>query len=196
MAVAQNSNGVKPLRERPLDFAYFLFFALHIPATLLIDLQALYPQSLVPGIIAQLPKFYISMSKDPLISGAFSGSDAFIWFRTFLTLEAIFQLPVFVLGMRGLLRGSRAIYVLLLIYGASTATTTLPCIAVVFTTPITSAETVAANIASISAEQRLLLLTSYIPFFLMPLLITVDMASRVLTLVREGERVSKAAKSR
>ncbi|KAI0825504.1 transmembrane protein 6/97 [Irpex lacteus] len=187
---------VKPLKERPLDLLYFLFFAIHIPATLLIDLQALYPPNLTPQWIAQLPQFYITMSKDPLISGAFSGSDAFVWFRTFLTLEAIFQLPVFVLGMYGLLRGSKSIYILLLIYGASTSTTTLPCIAVVLFTPITSAETIAANVTSITAQQQILLLASYIPFFLVPLLITVDMAFRVLALVREGERALVAAKTR
>ena len=91
--------------------------------------------------------------------------------------------------------GSRSIYVLLLIYGASTATTTLPCITVVLSTPITSAETIAAGIASITVQQRLLLLTSYFPFFLIPLVIPVDMAYRILSLVRDAERASKVTKS-
>ncbi|KAI0690335.1 transmembrane protein 6/97 [Cytidiella melzeri] len=185
-----------PLKKRPLDLIYFLFFAMHIPATLLIDLQALYPARLTPSAIAQLPHLYIAMSKDPLITGAFSNSDAYVWFKPFLILEAIFQLPIFVLGMRGLLRGSHSIYILLLIYGASTTTTTLPCLAVVLATPTTSAETIAANIASVTVQQRLSLLSSYIPFFLVPLLITVDMAFRVLALVREGELATTAAKTR
>jgi hypothetical protein len=92
--------------------------------------------------------------------------------------------------------GSRSIYVLLLIYGASTATTTLPCVAVILNAPITSAETIAANIASITVQQQLLLLVSYVPFFLIPLLITVDMAFRVLALVREGERAVTATKTK
>lgn len=95
-----------------------------------------------------------------------------------------------------LIIGSRSIYVLLLIYGASTATTTLPCLAVVLTTPITSAETIAASIASVTAQQRFSLLASYIPFFLLPLLISVDMAFRILHLIREGERAKVAAKTR
>lgn len=63
-------------------------------------------------------------------------------------------------------------------------------------TPTTSAETIAANTASITTQQQILLLASYIPFFLVPLLITVDMAFRVLALVRVGEQALVAAKTR
>jgi hypothetical protein len=39
---------------------------------------------------------------------------------------------------------------------------------------------------SITAAQRYLLLSSYIPFFLVPLLMTIDMAGRVARLVQLG----------
>lgn len=91
---------------------------------------------------------------------------------------------------------SRAIYVLVLLYGASTATTTLPCVAVIFQTPETSASTIAQNIASVTSAQRLLLLSSYIPFLLIPLIMAVDMAFRVLSLVEAGVRTTHADKSK
>lgn len=63
----------------------------HIPATLLIDLQALYRPSLTPDFIRALPQLYVQMSNDPLVGGALDllgDSKHFIWFKTFLALEA------------------------------------------------------------------------------------------------------------
>jgi len=141
------------------------------------------------------------MSNDPLVGGVagyFAGtnSDQFLWFKCFVVLEAVFQLPVFFLGMRGLYNDSRAIYVLILLYGASTATTTLPCVAVIFQTPETTASTIVQNIASVTSAQRLLLLSSYIPFLVIPLIMAVDMAFRVFNLVEAGVRAADANKSK
>ncbi|KAH9852601.1 transmembrane protein 6/97 [Lenzites betulinus] len=196
-----------PLAQRPRDLVYFLFFAIHLPATFLIDLQALYPKEWVPSVISNLAKFYVEMSADPLIGsslGYFGQAqvDAYTWFRTLLVLEAFFQVPVFVLGLRGLWKGSRSIYVLLLIYASSAATTTLPCLSVILSTPISltpltipsaAAQTSATVALSLTAEQRLLLLSSYIPFFLVPFVMAVDMALRVqgIASARREPKVSK-----
>ncbi|KAG1811512.1 transmembrane protein 6/97 [Suillus subaureus] len=178
-----------PITSRPLDLVYFTFFLVHIPATLLIDLQALYPPSLTPYFIRGFPQLYVQMSNDPLIGsvlGMLGDSKPFVWFKTFLAVEALFQLPVFVLGARGLWRDSRSIYVLLLIYAASTTTTTLPCLSVLITTPTTSAQTITDKVLSVTTSQRFLLLSSYIPFFMIPFIMTIDMASRLSKLVTTG----------
>ena len=72
-----------------------------------------------------LMMFYINMSKDPLIggvAGVFGDSTHLMWFKTFIVLEAyvsvhssilyalichsrLFQVPVFILGLRGLYKG-------------------------------------------------------------------------------------------
>ena len=88
--------------------------------------------------------------------------------------------------------GTSSIYVLLLAYAASTATTTLPCIAVVLATPV-SATSLGPGL-SITSEQRLLLLSSYIPFFLVPLVMALDMAARVSKLAGDGARARRAVK--
>jgi len=187
----------KPLTSRPLDLVYVIFFLSHIPASLLIDLQTIYPAKLVPTAIQKLPEWYFQTSNDILIGsmmGYLGNNDHLIWFKSFLFLEITFQVPVFFLGIYGLWRGSRAIYILLLIYAASTTTTTLPCLAVILTTPITSPQTILQGIASVTSEQRLFLFASYFPFFLMPLVMTLDMASRVLKLIRVGEKFENAEK--
>ncbi|KAI0352093.1 hypothetical protein OH77DRAFT_814945 [Trametes cingulata] len=197
-----------PLSQRRRDLVYFLFFAIHLPATFLIDLQALYPKEWVPSLISNLPRFYVEMSNDPLIGSAMgyfgqSQMEAYTWFRSFLLVEAFFQVPVFIIGLRGLWTGSTSIYVLLLIYAASTTTTTLPCLAVILSTPVSPTPLTASSVASeaakalglsLSAEQRLLLLSSYIPFFLVPLVMTIDMAFRVQSLVSAGGQAQKGAK--
>ena len=79
----------------------------------------------------------------------------------------------------------------MLVYAASTATTPLPCLAVIIQTPTTSPETLAANIVSITTAERLILLLSYLPFFLLPLGMTVDMAQRLTGLINAGLNASE-----
>ncbi|KDR80626.1 hypothetical protein GALMADRAFT_240968 [Galerina marginata CBS 339.88] len=186
-----------PLTARPLDLLYFLFFAMHLPASLIIDLQYIYPPQLVPGFLRGLLDMYIDMSRDPLIGGvhgAFGDSGHLMWFKTFLVLEAVFQIPVFVLGLRGLYKGSQSIYPLLVLYGASSATTTLACITAVLQTPELTDIALSRGVAAVTSQQRLMLLSSYVPFFLVPLIMAADMAFRVSTLVRKGIKMEEEEK--
>jgi len=186
-----------PLSSRPIDLFYFIFFVIHIPATLLIDCQAIWPKGLVPKSLQLLPPWYVGMSGDPLIGGAmgiFNNESELAWFKSFLYLEALFQLPVFVIGAYGLWRNSRGIYGLLVLYGASTGTTTLACIAAVLGTPATSAATIAQNIVSVTPEQRAMLLSSYVPFCVIPLFLAVDMALRLQKLASVGIRALESSK--
>ena len=55
--------------------------------------------------------YYLTAYNDPLIGGVmgFFGpakAESFNWFRTFVIMEAWWQLPVFLLGMRGLYKGA------------------------------------------------------------------------------------------
>ena len=84
----------------------------------------------------------------------------------------------------------------MLVYGASTATTTLPCLTVLLFTPITNAQTIAAGIQSITVFQYFLLLSSYLPFFLVPMFMAVDMAIRIAKLLPTGVAVTAERKSR
>lgn len=84
------------------------------------------------------------------------------------------------------------IYPLLLIYAASTSTTLLPCLATVLTTPVspvpelTSIVLEQAKMLSITPEQRMLLIASYVPFLIIPMVMAVDMAGRIGELMIKG----------
>ncbi|KAI0001580.1 hypothetical protein BJV77DRAFT_968733 [Russula vinacea] len=181
----------RPLTSRPIDlFTLFSSWYVHIPATLLIDCQAIWPKQFLPELVQAIPPLYVSMSGDPLIGRAMgilgNGSE----------LACLFQLPVFVLGARGLWRDSPGIYSLLVLYGASTCTTTLACVATIIGTPTTSATTIAQKVISITLEQRVLLLCSYVPFFIIPLCIAVDMALRLQKLASAGVRALEGSKEK
>lgn len=91
---------------------------------------------------------------------------------------------------------SPRIYGLLALYGASTCTTTLACLAMIIDAPTTSAATFAQNIISITSEQRVLLLCSYVPFFIIPLCIGVDMVFRLHKLASAGIRALESSKEK
>ncbi|THU86226.1 hypothetical protein K435DRAFT_684042 [Dendrothele bispora CBS 962.96] len=175
-----------PLTQRPLDFLYFSFFLTHVPASLLIDFQALYPPSYVPSLLLNLQRWYVGFSGDPLIGGMAQGkgNDELVWFSTFVWLELLFQFPVFLLGMKGLWKGSKSIYPLLLAYSASTATTTLPCVFFIL-----------KSAYQISSAQQAMLLSSYIPFFLVPFGMALDMACRLYSIVTSAESVAVKEKT-
>jgi len=79
--------------------------------------------------------------------------------------------------------GSKSIYALLLAYAASTATTTLPCVFFIL-----------KSAAQVSSAQQAMLLSSYIPFFLIPFGMAVDMAIRLHKIVASaGELKEKTS---
>jgi hypothetical protein len=94
---------------------------------------------------------------------------------------------------------SPGIYGLLALYGASTCTTILACIATIIDIPTTSAAATfkfAQKVTSITSEQRVLLLCSYVPFFIIPLCIGVDMTFRLHKLASAGIRALESSEEK
>ncbi|KAK7052314.1 putative membrane protein [Favolaschia claudopus] len=187
----------RPLTSRPLDLVYFGFFVSHIFASLCIDFQALYPPALVPSFLRVFANWYLEMSNDPFLNVMFGrDNDPLIWFKSFLFLEVFFQFPTFFIAARGLLNDSRKNYVLMLVYGASTTTTVWPCLWTLLAIPGPSPAALASGIATLTFEQRAMLLSSYVPFCLLPLLMTVDMALRLHSIVGKALAASNADKTK
>jgi EXPERA (EXPanded EBP superfamily) len=104
--------------------------------------------------------------------------------------------PRFFLCILNRVSGSPGIYGLLALYGASTSTTTLACLAMIIDLPTTTAATFAQKVISVTSEQRVLLLCSYVPFFIIPLCIGVDMAFRLHKLASAGIRALESSKEK
>ncbi|VDB91976.1 unnamed protein product [Peniophora sp. CBMAI 1063] len=200
MVTASPSGSPRPLSSRWLDAVYVGYFLIHIPATVLLDLQSIYPAAYTPAWFRAIPVWYVGFANDPLIAGALglvkTSPTEFAWLKSFMWLEALFQLPLFFYGAYGLWKDSFSVYVPILLYGASTATTTLACVALVLATPSTSAATAAAGIASVTFAQRANLLANYLPFLFLPLIMALDMSSRMYKLALKGLKVEQASKSK
>lgn len=81
-----------------------------------------------------------------------------------------FQLPIFFFAARALYAGppkSQTHYPIMLAYSASSCTTTFGCLAILWTS------------AGLTQFQMLLLMGSYVPFFLVPFGMAIDMTLRL-----------------
>jgi hypothetical protein len=78
------------------------------PITLTLDIQSLYPPSLLAGTpFPAFMKWYINFSRDPILLGAMSSNPAWDWLKCFLKMEAFVQLPSFFIGAYGLYKSEQ-----------------------------------------------------------------------------------------
>ncbi|QRV88956.1 transmembrane protein [Ceratobasidium sp. AG-Ba] len=187
------------LTERPLELVYFVYFLMHVPATLLIDAQGIMPPNILPESFRKLVNFYVNLSGDPLIAGAIGlhgSATQFTWFHTFVAMECLFQLPAFLIGMSMLKRESPYLPILLVMYGAHVTTTVVPALTTVLATPRTTAEILAEKgpFQSMTQAQVLMFLSSYLPFLIMPLIMMIDGSMRLVKLVQRNLALEKTAK--
>ncbi|BEJ14773.1 hypothetical protein CspHIS471_0405400 [Cutaneotrichosporon sp. HIS471] len=165
---------------RTLDRVYFIFLICHIPATLVMDGQAVYPSWMVPGPLDALKEWYLNFLRDPIMAGVFAKDPTMRFMMPFFYLEMFFQLPCFVLGAAGLWKNDRRVWPLLVAYGASTATTLLPVLQRLLFDTKTSPPLTAVELAG--------LLGCYVPFLAIPLLMAVDLGFRIAKLLGGGPR--------
>ena len=81
--------------------AFLFFFGSHIPATLCIDLQALFP-NIYPTPLQNLLSFYTSTFNDQLMAAPHD-----TWFRAIVAGEFVFQLPFFFVMVHALLNSEK-----------------------------------------------------------------------------------------
>ena len=77
-----------PLFKRPMDLLYFVFFALHTPITVFLDVPSMFPKSILPQFVLDLNKWAIVTSNDPLVQGAQTAlGGQWTWLQCFFVLE-------------------------------------------------------------------------------------------------------------
>ena len=143
-----------------LRVVLLVFFATHIPATLLIDSQAVLPPRLVPPFAADLLAWHVSRTSDPVMTAPFPP-----WFRALVLGELVFQLPFFFVATYAFACRRNWIRIPALVYGVHTATTLLPILLEVYES---------TTVPSPAARAQLLLL--YAPYLILPAACAVWMA--------------------
>jgi len=101
------------------------------------------------------------------------GNHDMIWFKTFLRMEGLIQLPIFIYCAWALYNNKRSAALWICVYSAHVITTVLPCI-----------ETLAMGKPShfpvaISDNQRTLLMSMYSPWLFFPLWMLYECFGRV-----------------
>ena len=108
------------------------FFASHIPITLMVDGQASLFRFPYPQALTDLVAWYAATTRDP----HFLGAPVFApWFASMTTWEIVFQVPYFFAAVYMLSQTTKQTYpewfrLYSILYGASTATTLIPILAV------------------------------------------------------------------
>jgi len=142
--------------------AFLIFFVSHIPITLFVDSQALFPEALYPQAVKDLLDFYVGFVNDPLMARPlFAGP----WFHSFVIGELLFQLPFFVIAVRMLLSDKTTwpdwFRTACILYGTHTSTTLIPILAVVVTNPESS------------PLHKLMAVSVYLPYLIFPAWLTI-----------------------
>lgn len=88
-----------PLLKRPLDILFILYFLLHIPITLIVDTQCIFPSTLFPAWAQQLTHDWIRDYDDQLVA------TKPIWFQSFIWAELIFHIPYFFVAIYAFTKG-------------------------------------------------------------------------------------------
>lgn len=113
----------KSILSRKRDLLYLVFFIIHIPVMLCVDLTPLYPISLKPQFMIDLRKWYIVTYSDQFFVSPPK------WFELYMWLEALLHLPVSFWAIGALIRNEPKVPLVLLLFAAETVLTTLTCVA-------------------------------------------------------------------
>ena len=163
-----------------LRVVLLVFFVTHIPATLLVDAQAgapaaargvacagltrrahaVIPARFVPAFASKLLAWHVANTGDPLMAAPFAP-----WFRALICAELALQLPFFFAASYAFATRGNWIRIPALVYGVHTATSLIPILAELATSPKVPTE-----------AARLQLRALYLPYLLLPLACAVWMA--------------------
>ncbi|KAM8991680.1 sigma intracellular receptor 2 [Guaruba guarouba] len=145
---------------------FALFFLAHVPLTALIDSQPLLPAGLLPPPLTELLQWYATTFRDPLMLQPPE------WFKAFIYCEAFLQLPFFPIAAYAFLKGScRWIRTPAIIYSTHVATTLVAILAHILFHDFSGPEQLGPQ----TQRERLTLLSVYMPYLLIPLLILYTM---------------------
>lgn len=137
-------------------YAFIAFFASHIPATLLVDMQAAFP-GYHPKIFQNALEWYVNIFNDSLMRAPHD-----TWFKALVFGEIFFQLPFFFYALYGLLNpekvdGTGRFRSICTIYGAHTTTTMIPILVCHAQNP------------SATLMEKMGIFSVYLPYLIFPL---------------------------
>jgi len=110
---------VLPLSRRPLDLLFVVYFIIHLPITLGIDLQILTGPSYHPSFLVDMLRNW-GRDYDDVLSVTRP-----MFYQAFVAFELIFHVPFFIVASWAFIVGAEWIRPWCLVYGVQVATTLL-----------------------------------------------------------------------
>lgn len=161
--------------------AFIIFFVTHIPITLVIDAQVIFPKILVPKLCQKLLEYYYTTFSDNLMKPPYDN----VFFSSLVLCELVFQLPFFFIATYALLTrnvsGDGWFRSACMIYGAHTTTTLVPILGSIVSDTATD------------RSQKIILLSFYFPYFVFPLwLMLIAAVSKDIFNVEDKEEIDHA----
>eukprot|EP00210_Caulerpa_lentillifera_P007314 g6991.t1 len=142
------------------DSLTLLFFIVHLPVSVIVDSQVLFPTKWYPKWATDIVEDYITDSGDPLMS------NPELWFASLVACELVFQVPFFVCGVWCYLTKQCWIRIPAILYSVHTCTTMIPIVSTLIIKAMTLNPD--SNDSNFNLGQMLM---TYIPFFLLPLFV-------------------------
>eukprot|EP00117_Sycon_ciliatum_P046437 scpid77509/ scgid33259/ Transmembrane protein 97 len=149
---------------RALDWLFCIFFLVHIPITLLIDLQ-IFTTDFHPKPLVDYAKSWALENGEPFLSPAVAP----MWFRTVVAMELLFQVPFFIIAVPAFYSQSPRynwMRIPCIIYATQAITAILPILAEMLLIDYSKEEIGPKTPAQVSG-----LLVAYLPFLIVPVLL-------------------------
>mmetsp|Transcript_104170 Transcript_104170/g.167887 ORF Transcript_104170/g.167887 Transcript_104170/m.167887 type:complete len:171 (+) Transcript_104170:85-597(+) len=153
------SEGRAEERSTPLSHTVFkFFFASHIPATAIVDIQVLMPKEWVAPFARKLLDYYTANTQDALML------TRPVWFKSLIALEVAFQFPFFFVAVYAFHKRKNWIRLPSIIYASHAVTQMAPILSTVLFD------------SAIPDSKRAMLTCVYLPYLAIPLWLLAHMS--------------------
>lgn len=153
--------------ERFIDWLFLLYFASHIPISLMFDSQTVLPRWIFPKPLVDTLDWYTVHLRDPMMA------EAPAWYHSFCLCEVFFQFPFFFVATYAFWKGiskCRWVRLPLIIYSTHVMTTVIAILYHVNMHDFTSSKHPAPG----TPWERIQLSAIYLPYLTIPTAILLD----------------------
>ncbi|XP_013416577.1 sigma intracellular receptor 2 isoform X1 [Lingula anatina] len=153
---------------RVLEWIFFLYFVVHIPIGILFDSQAVYPGWMYPTFVKDAVSWYGKTMKDPMML------EPPAWYQAFCMCEQFLQLPFFFAAAYAFYKGNCGwVRMPAIIYSAHVVTTLVAILYHIAMHDFSQSKYPGPS----TMMERLTLISIYLPFFVIPLLLLIVMVA-------------------
>ncbi|PVF96159.1 hypothetical protein CPB86DRAFT_524131 [Serendipita vermifera] len=191
----------QPLFRRPLDILYLVFFLMHLCWALPFGGQALYPKWVTPQVAQDFVQNYIKDTNDPWMLAIWNRVPypfEWVWTKVYLWFEMTVQVPIALASVYALVQDLPTYYPMILAYCGGTIIMTATTTVMTLAAPSTSTKNLDAHLAffALTDESKKTVAIANFVFFVIPVIMVVDIGLRTISMIRKAIRADAVKKSK